>query len=216
MVTLVPAVIPQSLEHLTRTLETVSSFTKEVQVDIVDGRFVPFTSWPYVPKGSVSDLQQFTKTLTIEVDLMVKEPERILHTYVDAGVQKIVLHLESLASPSIIPTLRKECRAMLGLSILNDTPLQALAPYLQYADYVQLMGIDRIGVQGQPFDERVLARIREVHTLRPGIIVSIDGSVNQDTVEKLRNAGADRLVSGSAILSAPDPQRAFEALNATP
>lgn len=216
MVTLVPAVIPQSLEHLTRTLETVSSFTKEVQVDIVDGRFVPFTSWPYVPKGSVSDLQQFTKTLTIEVDLMVKEPERILHTYVDAGVQKIVLHLESLASSSIIPTLRNECRAMLGLSILNDTPLQALAPYLQYADYVQLMGIDRIGVQGQPFDERVLARIREVHALRPGIIVSIDGSVNQDTVEKLRNAGADRLVSGSAILSAPDPQRAFEALNATP
>ena len=74
------------------------------------------------------------------------------------------------------------------------------------------MGIKEIGSQGQPFDERVLSRIRELKSIAPAILVSIDGSVTTETLPRLKEAGALRFISGSAILKAEEPREAFDAL----
>jgi ribulose-phosphate 3-epimerase len=80
-------------------------------------------------------------------------------------------------------------------------------------DYVELMGIDEIGRQGQPFDERVLQRIRDIKAKYPDLEVSIDGSVNEDTLPRLKEAGADRFVVGSAILNAENPEAMHKKLS---
>lgn len=212
MTPIVPAIIPTSKKNLDETLQLVSPFTREVQVDIVDGEFVPFTSWPYDEKGSVQELKEYTDNFLIEVDLMLNNPEEVIMNYVETKVRRIVIHLESTTKLSDIIAIRKEYDFKLGLSINNDTPLEVLLENIDSADYVQLMGIAKIGSQGQPFDIRVLERIQELKKRYPNLLISIDGSVNFDTVSKLAHAGADRCVSGSAILKHENPYEAFNSL----
>jgi ribulose-phosphate 3-epimerase len=210
---IVPALIPQSSEHLAEALSEVSLWSAVVQVDIVDGVFVPHTSWPYTG-GALDDIAVFSDILDIEVDLMIDAPERVIAEYLSRGVRRVVIHLESTRNVPAIVALKQRYDFKLGFSIGNDTPLAVLEDVIGYADYAQLMGIADIGSQGQPFDERVLERIsilKERHTALP---ISIDGSVNAETLPLLVAAGADRFVVGSAILAASDPREAFLQLSA--
>ncbi len=212
MALIIPAIIPTSREHLSSTLDIVAPFTHDVQVDIVDGVFVPFTSWPYGEGETVKDIAPFTDAFVVEVDLMVQEPETVIQSYAKAGVRRIVVHLESVGHLKTIIALKDTYAIELGFSIANDTDLRALTSVIDYADYVQLMGIAHIGSQGQPFDTRVLERIKELKELYPALQISIDGSVNEETLPRLIEAGADRFVVGSAVLSATDPHSAYNKL----
>lgn len=213
---IIPAIIPKSCADLTTGFETVSPFAHEVQVDIVDGMLTPFTSWPYSDPDvnmSPSKLLQYTKNFSVEVDFMVFKPEFIVPLYLDLGIQKVVIHLESTEELLSIIMLKREYTFTLGLSILNDTPLEVLTKVIKDADYVQLMGIKEIGSQAQPFDTRVLERIRILKNMYPDLLISVDGSVNPETLPLLYEAGARRFVSGSAIFKSEDPRATFEAMN---
>jgi ribulose-phosphate 3-epimerase len=208
----IPAIIPTSLSHLKETFQKVAPFAREVQVDVVDGVFVPFISWPYGGGEAVPELAQFTGDFIVEVDLMLMNPEEVIREYIDAKARQIVVHLESTKKLEDIIAIRKEHDFKLGFSINNDTPLGVLTRVIHDADYVQLMGIAHIGSQGQAFDERVLERIIELKRMYPSLLISIDGSVNQTTISKLAHAGADRCVSGSAILKQENSHEAYDAL----
>ena len=215
---LIPAVIPESEENLRETLSRIVPVTDEVQIDIVDGKFVPFTSWPYV-SGSletsrVSEIfSEFKEELAIELDLMIEAPERVLQYFYADSVSRIVIHLESTQSLEAVFSHSEEHGYLLGFSIRNDTPLQELLRHIDHIDFVQLMGIADIGSQGQPFDERVINRVRTLKAEVPDLEVSVDGSVNAETIAQLSEAGVDRFVSGSALLTAPDFASAFESLS---
>ncbi len=212
MNSIIPAIIPQSFDHLRDAFHVLQGNVEEIQIDIVDGSFVPFTSWPYRGSGSVMLIREYTDRYQIEVDLMVENPEQALPLYVDAGARKIVVHIESVTDLETIYAHHRAHEYQLGLSIGNDTPLEVLKKELSHADYVQLMGIRNIGTQGQPFDTAVLDRIAELRTSYPDLIISIDGSVNAESLPLLRAAGANRFVAGSAIFSATDPVEAYRSL----
>ena len=209
---IIPAIIPTSLDHLRETFAQIEPFAHEVQVDIVDGIFVPFLSWPYLTNAPVSDLSLFTQDFLIEVDLMIEAPERVIEEYARANVRRIVVHLEGVHDLEHIMDVRERYDFKLGFSIDNNTPLHQLTDVIEKAEYVQLMGIAHIGSQGQAFDERVLERIVTLKHMYPSLLISIDGSVNQSTISKLAHAGADRCVSGSAILKEENPEEAYDAL----
>lgn len=211
---IIPAIIPESLEHLKATLESIAAFTNEVQIDIVDGVFVSFTSWPYKTAGEeVSDMKNLIHGFSVEMDLMVENPEQVIESYLQAGVARIVVHLESVQNLNAILALKRTYDFQLGFSILNDTDISVLISAIDSADYVQLMGIAKIGSQGQPFDTRVLTRVAELKTLYPNLPVSIDGSVQSETLPLLRNVGATRFVVGSAILKNENPAEAYRTLS---
>ncbi len=209
----VPAIIPESIRHLEETLELVHGFAHEVQVDVVDGVFVPFTSWPYHDGEHIEDLFEYAHHFRIEVDLMLEEPETVISEYVRAGVRDIVVHLESVTDFERVVALKRELGFRLGLSMNNDSPLSLIIERIQHADYVQFMGIAHIGSQGQPFDERVLTHILALKQKFPDMPVSVDGSVNADTIPKLRDAGVVRFISGSAIVKATNPDEAYRTLD---
>ncbi len=212
MSSIVPAIIPTSLEHLTEILATIATFTHDVQIDIVDGKFVPFTSWPYTEKASPRDMKNLIQDFVVEVDLMIQEAESVIEEYAEAGVKRVVVHLESQLNLKAIVALKEKYAFELGFSIDNDTDIRVLTSVIHHADYVQLMGIAKIGSQGQPFDTRVLTRIGELKDMYPATLISIDGSVNAKTLPQLRDAGADRFVAGSSILSAENPSGAYASL----
>lgn len=215
---IIPAVIPTSLAHLRATLAVAGSFSREVQIDIVDGVLAPYESWPYTePDASVADMRDAVPTdMRVEFDLMLAHPQETLPAWLALGPARVVLHVESFADdmPALAGAIMavRSAGAAAVLAIGNDTPLDVLLPYLPSIDGVQCMGIAHIGAQGQPFDERVIERVRTLRAEHPDLSISIDGAVNEQTIVRLRDAGADRFVIGSAIVGAHEPAVAHEQL----
>lgn len=207
MIPIVPAVIPESLVDLETKLSRLA-FSSEIHIDVVDGKFVPFTSWPYEPSGSPIEIKNLTDRFTLEVDLMVNEPLKSAESWIEAGADMLVFYVESISLPDF-KQFMKSAPATVGVSALNDTPMEIFLPYIEMADGVQLMGIAKIGAQGQSFDQRVFDRIRIIKQKFPQKPITIDGSVNKDTVKDLSMAGANRFIVGSAIVLAEKPHEAY-------
>jgi ribulose-phosphate 3-epimerase len=208
----VPAVIPQSAEEVKKLLPSLS-FSPEIHLDVVDGVFVPFVSWPYGPVGEPSDVRECTDRFTLEVDLMVANPIPAAHTWIAAGADMLVFHVETISLPEFIQ-FSENTKVSVGISSNNDTPLETLLAYAKKADSVQCMGIAKIGAQGQSFDERVIDRIKEVKSQLLHLPITVDGSVNEETIAVLSQAGADRFICGSAIVKAADKEAAYQRLMA--
>ncbi len=79
-----------------------------------------------------------------------------------------------------------------------ETPTDSILEYLEDINFVQFMGIPVLGVQSAVMDERVIDKIRDFHNNHPEVIISIDGGVTLGNAHALIEAGAKRLVSGSA------------------
>lgn len=208
---IIPAIIPESESHLKKTLSSIS-FAEAVQIDVVDGKFVPFTSWPYKKGGDPADLTAELNPFYAEVDLMVNDPIEAGTNWIEAGVKRLIFHLESLGDKDLAINLCRRSNIEVIFSISNQTPLEDLYPYIDKIDGVQLMGIAEIGSQGQPFDPNVLERIVSLRALFPKLAISVDGGVNKETILNLKKAGADKFIAGSAILKADDPEAAYQEL----
>lgn len=212
MIPIVPAIIPKTADEV-RVFALGLTFSPELHLDVVDGQYVKHVSWPYEPAGSPREIKQYTDAYTLEVDLMVKDPLTAADSWIAAGADMLVFHTDTISAEAF-GRFVETSKISIGISALNDTPLQELVPYLKFADYVQLMGIAKIGAQGQPFDERVIDRIKELKQSFPNVPITIDGSVNVDTIQRLAEAGADRFICGSAIVAAVDPRATHAALSA--
>ncbi len=209
---MVPAIIPKSLEHLRETLEKVS-FSPEVQVDLVDGKFAPTISWPYEPTGEPMDIKRELDRFTLEIDLMVNEPIKAAYDWLEAGADMLIFHIESLPLEAL-KGFAETCHCSVGVAAHGDTTVETIAEYAKYADYIQLMGIREIGAQGQDFDESVLERVEELRRLFPDKMIAVDGSVNEETILKLKKAGVTRMIAGSAIVLQDDSEAARDRLSA--
>lgn len=210
MIEIIPAIMPKDYEHLDEMMSLFVGVVPLVQLDIMDGKFVPARTWPY-PKDPhfevISKEEEGMprwEDINFEVDLMIENPELAVPKWVNAGASRIIVHVESMRDFETIRNAVPEGLIELGLAINTTTLLSAIEPYLDRVDFVQCMGIAKIGFQGQPFDERVLEYVRALRAAHPNLPISIDGSVNFDTARALVDAGATRLVSGSAILEADD------------
>lgn len=209
-VPIVPALIPTSQAEVV-AMTKVLGFSHEFHLDVVDGQFVPTISWPYEPAGEPMSVKSYTDHFTLEVDLMVAAPIVAAKAWIAAGADMVVFHVESIDLPSFID-FSCHTNISIGVSMHGDTDWDTFLSYVPYADYIQLMGIKTIGAQAQPFDGRVIERIGLLKTKFPNVPITVDGSVNQDTIVKLKKAGADRFVVGSAITKQPDPRAAHQHL----
>jgi ribulose-phosphate 3-epimerase len=211
-----PAIIPQSRRDLDTMLARAAAFADTVQIDIVDSVFAGPASWPYRDDAGLGALSGVDlRAFSAELDLMIANPEETLDAWLALHPARVVIHVESTAQLSLILSHAASRAYRLGLAFNNDTDLGLLSALdMAAVDYVQLMGIAEIGAQGKPFDERVLGRIAEVKRAYPALPVCIDGHVDGETLPRLRRAGADRFVIGSAIWGSADPAGAYRALSA--
>ncbi len=209
---IIPAIIPDSAAAVARFIQSLPG-VPEIHVDVVDGVFVPFSSWPHSPVGTPDEVLTVCETVTLEVDLMVAEPLKAARAWLAAGADMLVFHIETIT----VEALRQfalETAVTIGVAANNDTPNEALLPYLVIADYVQVMGIAAIGAQGQPFDDRAMSRIKWLRAQDTATVISIDGSVNTATLPILATHNLDRYIVGSAISRAIDPKVAYKEFSA--
>jgi ribulose-phosphate 3-epimerase len=144
-------------------------------------------------------------TVQFEIDLMVARPYLHALDWAMTGASRIIFHIESLEDDgAIFDELPKDGLKEIGLAINIDTPNEAVEPHIHKIDFVQCMGIAKIGYQGQAFDERVFAKLSDFRSRFPELVLSVDGGVNMETAPLLVNAGANRLASGSLIWESSD------------
>lgn len=214
MIEIIPALMPRSRDELNALLARLSG-VPAVQLDVMDGRFVPEASYPYAPDGSwhAEELPE-RGNIFYELDLMMERPLGRVVELARMGARRLVFHIESDEEGGIELALRaaRDEGVEAWIALGNDTPLSAAEALIPWAQGIQLMGIARIGFQGQPFDPRVLERLETLRKLHPDLPRSVDGAVSHETLERLVTAGATRLVAGSAVLNAPDPREAIEQL----
>jgi ribulose-phosphate 3-epimerase len=241
MPTIVPAIIPEDIYDLEDKVSLVKGAASEIHMDVCDGIFVPSVSWPRrgdkifeeMISGEDRGLPSWEE-VDYEIDLMTAHPDRDIFDWINAGASRILIHIESFLNKdgssenSNLPALDEMLTRLkteydfdpdstddffqVGLVVGLDTALDIIKPYANRVNYLQAMSIAKIGYQGQKFDERIYDRLREMKSRFGSKKISVDGGVNMENAVKLTEAGADRLIVGSAVFENDVPSAAVEEL----
>jgi ribulose-phosphate 3-epimerase len=223
-VEIVPAVLPKSFEDLESHVARVRAAAKTIQVDVVDGIFARNRTWPYQDAHSFEKIVSEERglpawdDLDYEFDLMIEDPHLRAMDFVHAGAARVTIHADAHGAAEglrALAELRQETGAYTittGLALLPTMQPDVLESFDTLFDYVQVMGIEKVGFQGQPFDERAIPLIERLHRRYPDLEIQVDGAVKIENARALAQAGARRLIVGSAIFEAEDPLAAIEAL----
>ena len=206
---IIPAIIAKDADELKAKLSAIDGLVSWAHIDIMDGVFTPQPSW-----RTPAELDDILAAVNLEAHLMVQNPEKIIDAWLASRVRRIFVHYES-TTPDTIEGLVRKIQAAgkeAGVVLKLLTPLWTLDFLLEKIplDSIQLMSIDEIGMHGHPFNEKTLDRIIMLRDKYPDIHISIDGGVTLENAQKIIDAGADRLVAGSAIFKAENVADALE------
>jgi ribulose-phosphate 3-epimerase len=182
-----------------------------IHVDIMDGMFVPNISFGIPVTKAIS--KHATKPL--DVHLMIVEPDRYLQAFKDAGASRITVHYE--ACPNLHRTVQviKEMGCKACVAINPHTTVALLEDIIGDLDMVLIMSVNP-GFGGQKFISNTYKKLSDIKALKrrynPELLIEVDGGVDEGNAAKLFEAGADVLVAGNSVFSAPNPSKAISIL----
>jgi ribulose-phosphate 3-epimerase len=184
-----------------------------IHVDVMDGSFVPRISF-----GSfVTDCMAGKTGLPLDVHIMAVEPERKIDSFATADVEYIVVHYEAAQHLHRTLAYIRSLGRKNGVAINPSTDPRVLDYIIEDVDQVLVMSVNP-GFGGQSFIPSSLRKIAELKRMRgdagASFIINVDGGIGPDNAGEVFAAGADVVVSGSAIFSADDPAAALAALRA--
>jgi ribulose-phosphate 3-epimerase len=184
------------LEEQAREAETAG--VEGIQVDVMDGQFVPnITFGP----GIVRALRNVVN-VTLDVHLMIVEPERYLKEFADSGADRLFVHQEAcIHLHRVLQTIR-ELGIEAGVAINPGTPLSVLEEVLELAEIIQVMTVNP-GFGGQEFIQSQLSKISHLRQILDErgyrTPIAVDGGIDTITAPLVVKAGATVLVAGSSI-----------------
>jgi ribulose-phosphate 3-epimerase len=202
---IIPAVLTDNAGTLQTMLKQADAFTDFVQIDIMDGKFVPSNSitWEQISGIPIK--------LKWEVHLMVEHPEKQFENYKNAGAQKVVFHFEATAIPEQVIQQARQVGASVGLAVNPETTIDRILPLTGLVDSVLFLSVHP-GFYGAKFIPEVLDKIVELRKARPGLVISIDGGIKENNIVQIARSGVDEICVGSAVFMQPDPGASYRHL----
>ena len=200
-----PALAPSLLSADFSSLENAIKQIEEnggsvVHIDVMDGQFVPEITYG---QPVVRSIRKLTK-LPFDVHLMVENPENKIDSFVNAGADWITFHYEATNHAHRLIQMIHEKGKLAGVSICPGTPINLLSEILKCADIILVMTVNP-GWGGQKIIQSCVEKIAELKKIREekgyNYLISVDGGVNSQTLESVKSAGADIIVSGSAFFN---------------
>lgn len=213
MIHICPSILSADFSRLAEEIKDVESKGADcIHLDMMDGHFVPNLTF------GVPIIAALRKHVSIPFDahLMVEHPDVYVDGLAKAGVQYVTVHQE--ACPHLDSTLQhiRSAGIKCGVALNPATPVSSLSCVAAQLDMILIMSVNP-GFGGQKFIPYSLDKIREARALLDSVgnteaVVEVDGGVNADTVQAVKEAGATFLVAGSAVFGAADRAAAIAAL----
>ncbi len=220
MAEIIPAILPKNYEDMKNKIALVRGISSIVQIDICDGVFTPSTTWPYSTGGNddynfqniinEKEGMPFWEDIDFELDLMVADAVENFDIYTKLGPKRIIFHIEAVGD---LQDFKHFLEGMdmfvrdsidIGIAINLTTPIEKIYSLVNNVDFVQVMGIEKIGFQGEDFNIKALEYIKNLKEKFTDLIISIDGGVNLKNALQIIEAGATRLTVGSALFNTTD------------
>jgi len=205
-----PSILSADFAKLAQEVVEVESAGADlIHVDVMDGHFVPNISiGPVVTKA----LRPITK-LPLDCHLMVSRPDDWLEAFAKAGADIITVHAEVAYQLERTLNQIKSLGCLCGVSINPGTPLESIEEVLDIADIVLIMSVNP-GFGGQKFIEKTLDKVKRLREFKKdkNFMIEIDGGVTSENISKMKEAGVDIFVAGSAIFSQADRKKAIDDL----
>ena len=205
MIKIAPSILSADFSKLGEEIKKiVLSNADYVHIDVMDGHFVPnITIGPLV----VSGIRPLT-SLTLDVHLMISNPDQYIDAFRKAGADIITVHAEAVHHLDRTVSRIRESGAKAGISINPATHESVLEYVLDKIDMVLVMTVNP-GFGGQQFIEGMTEKIRRIRRMieqrNLNVDIEVDGGINEKTISKVCKAGANVIVTGSAFFSSPDP-----------
>ena len=186
---------------------------RSVQIDVADGKFVLVKTW-----DSPAELAELTKRnpeISVEIHLMVEKPELIFENWLKAGAKKLVVHYES--GPKSLGFVQKAAKSFYGaetiIGIGPDTNIEEIvkSKNLDLNFSVQLVAVP-LGFSSGEFARNTIEKIKHIKSLWPNVKIIIDGGMNPDTAEQVKDAGADAVVAVSYVWNGDSPEENYRKL----
>lgn len=202
MINIAPSILAADLLHMGDEIQRMLSAGADVfHLDIMDAHFVPNLSFG---PDMVKAVRRAAPKAVMDVHLMMDNPSAYLEAFCKAGADEITVHVEIEED---IPAILSAIHAMglkAGLSLKPKTPWTALKPYLSLTDLILVMSVEP-GFGGQSFMPEMVSKLRSLRDFGYAGVLSIDGGISEGNASLATEAGATRLVMGTALFKAADP-----------
>ncbi len=200
---IVPAILTEKQQDLKLMLDQAETFTDFVQIDFMDGSFVPSRS--IAPE----DLAEIKMTIDWEAHLMVKDPIHYLSSLNRDGLKRVLVHWEIVPRPESLVSAIRDLGFHVGLAVNPKTTLSQFEELVGQIDSVLFLSVHP-GFYGSPFIPEVLEKIGEFRSRFPSKVIGIDGGISLDNIRGVKSSGVDYACVGSRIFRHDDPRKSYE------
>lgn len=203
------SLIETDLESIKQKIALVEPYLDLVQIDVMDGIFVP-----NVTINNPEKFKQLKVSCNLEYHLMIAEPARQINGWLQLDSKNIFFHYEAVKDRAEILPLIKLIQASgkgAGLAINPKTEFLAIEPYLSVVDLVMCLTVEP-GFSGQRFDPSVLPKIKAIRQKYPNLPIEVDGGINPETGKLAVEAGATILNANSFIFTSKNIKAAIDSL----
>jgi ribulose-phosphate 3-epimerase len=214
-VLIAPSMLSADFGHLDRDVKIAEAAGADwIHVDVMDGRFVPNLT---IGAGVTGALRAATE-LPLDVHLMIETPERLIPDFVQAGADRITVHVETCPHLHRVVQQIRDAGVQVGVALNPATPVESVREILPYLDLILVMTVNP-GFGGQAFIPTSVEKLTRVSRMLSDagrsdeVLVQVDGGIDVRTAPAVVEAGATVLVAGSAIFGAEGgPEAAIPAL----